>query len=310
MAIKHVVSISLGSSSRDKKVEFKLGDETIILERIGCDGNEKKARALFAEMDGKVDAFGVGGVELYVRVANKNYPLRSGLNLVKEVKQTPYTDGKGLKLTLEQNIFQMAEPRLQSQIVPRKAMMPVAADRYGMAESLHRAGFNLVFCDLMFGLGLPLPVYGLRRLRTLASVLMPVIGLMPISMLYPTGQNQEENVPKYEKWFNYGPVIAGDFQYIRRHMPLDMQGKTIITNTTTTSDVELMQSRGVTYLITSTPRIEGRSFGTNVLEAALIAYSGKGRTLTDAELSDLVRTLDLKPDVQALNLTETLATYS
>lgn len=299
--MKHVVSVSLGSSSRDKKVEFQLGHETIILERIGCDGDEKKARALFAEMDGKVAAFGVGGVELYVRVINKSYPLRSGLNLVKDVKQTPYTDGRGMKFTLEQNIFQLVEPCFRQPIVPRKAMMPVAADRYSMAESLQRAGFELVFCDLIFGLGLPFPVYGLARLRRLAAMLMPVIGLMPISLLYPTGQNQEENVPRHEKWFRFGPVVAGDFQYIRRYMPLDMNGKVIITNTTTPRDLELMQSRGVSYVITSTPRIEGRSFGTNVLEAALIAYAGKGRLLTDAELSTLIKELKLKPDVQALN---------
>jgi hypothetical protein len=299
--MKHVVSISLGSSTRDKKVKFKLGGETIAIERIGCDGDEKKARALFMEMDGKVDAFGVGGVELYVRVINQNYPLRSGINLVKAVKQTPYTDGRGLKLTLERNIFQMAEPHFRQPITPRKGMMPVAADRYGMAESLDRAGFELVFCDLMFGLGIPLPVYGLARLRTLAALLMPVVGFMPISMLYPTGQNQDENIPKYEKWFNYGPVIAGDFQYIRRHLPQDMLGKVIITNTTTSSDVELIQSRGASYLVTSTPRIDGRSFGTNVLEAALIAYSGKGRELTDSELSALIKELNLRPGVQELN---------
>lgn len=299
--MKHVVSISLGSSSRDKRVEFKLGDETIILERIGCNGDEKLARSLYADMDGKIDAFGVGGVELYVRVVDKNYPLRSGLNLVKDVKRTPYTDGRGLKLTLEQNIFQTAEPQFRRPISPRRGMMPVAADRYGMAESLHRAGFELVFCDLMFGLNIPVPVYGLARLRTLAAILMPVVGLMPVSMLYPTGQNQDENVPKYGNWFNFGPVIAGDFQYIRRHMPLDMCGKVIITNTTTAQDVELMQARGVSYLVTSTPRIEGRSFGANVLEAALIAYSGQGRQLTDAELTALVQELKLKPEVQELN---------
>jgi hypothetical protein len=299
--MKHVVSISLGSSSRDKKIEFKLGDQTIILERIGCDGNEKKARALFAEMDGKVDAFGVGGVELYVRVKNKNYPLRSGQNLVKDVKQTPCTDGRGLKLTLERNIVQIAEPQFHQPISPRKAMMPLAADRYGMAESLHKAGFDAVYCDLMFGLGLPIPVRGLARLRTVAAILLPVVGLMPISMLYPTGQSQDENVPKYEKWFNYGPVIAGDFLYIRRHMPHDLSGKVIITNTTTQSDVDLMQSRGLSYLVTSTPRLEGRSFGTNVLEAALIAYTGKGRELTDAEILALVDELNLKPNVQELN---------
>lgn len=299
--MKHVVSISLGSSSRDKKVTFKLGDETITMERIGCDGDEKRARALFTEMDGKVDAFGVGGVELYVRVVDKNYPLRSGINLVKDVKQTPCTDGRGLKLTMERDIFQIAEPQFRQPVSPRRGMMPVAADRYGMAESLDRAGFDMVFCDLMFGLGLPIPVKGLARLRFLAALLMPVVGLMPVSMLYPTGQNQDENVPKYQKWFNYGSVVAGDFQYIRRHMPLDLSGKVIMTNTTTQNDVDLMQSRGLSYLVTSTPRIDGRSFGANVLEAALTAYAGKGRPLTDAELGILVKELDLRPTVQALN---------
>ena len=299
--MKHVVSISLGSSSRDKRVEIKLGETPMLLERIGCDGDEKKARAMFKDMDGKVDAFGVGGVELYVRLVDKLYPLRSGLNLVKDVKQTPCLDGRGVKYTLERNIFQMAEPHLPASITPRKAMMPLAADRYGMAESLDRAGFELVFCDLMFGLGLPIPVRGLGQLRALAAVLMPVVGLMPISMLYPTGQNQEEIIPKYEKWFNFGPVIAGDFQYIHRHMPPDLSGKIIITNTTTQADVDLMQERGLAYLVTSTPRLDGRSFGTNVIEAALTAYAGKGRALNDAELSALIQALDLKPTVERLN---------
>jgi hypothetical protein len=299
--MKHVVSISLGSSKRDKQVQLRLGDETIQVERIGCDGDEKKARALYAELDGKVDAFGVGGVELYVRVADKNYPLRSGLGLVKGVRQTPCTDGRGLKLTLEQNIFQTVEPQFCRPVSPRRAMMPVACDRYGMAESLDKAGFEVVFCDLVIGLGIPIPIRGLARLRRVAAVLLPVIGLMPISMLYPTGQSQDENRPKYERWFNYGPVIAGDFMYIRRYMPLDLSGKIIMTNTTTENDVELMRSRGLSYLVTSTPRIDGRSFGANVLEAALIAYAGKGRELTDAELFALIKELQLKPEVYALN---------
>ena len=300
--MKHVVSISLGSSKRNKKTEFKLGDQTLLLERIGCDGDEKKARALFTEMDGKVDAFGVGGVELYMRVENKNYPLRSGIGLVKNVTQTPYTDGRGLKMVLERNVFQMAEPHLKRPIEPRTAMMPLAVDRYGLAKSLHEAKFEIVFCDLMFALGVPIPLKGLKQLRTAAAILAPVVGLAPISMLYPTGQSQDENVPKYEKWFKFGSVVAGDFLYIRKHMPVDMQGKIIITNTTTEADVELLTERGVSYLVTSTPRVHGRSFGTNVLEAALIAYSDQGRPLTDDELAGLVKELDLQPNVQALNI--------
>jgi len=301
--MKHVVSISLGSSSRDKKAELKLGDQTILLERIGCDGDEKKARAMFVELDGKVDALGVGGVELYIRVADRSYGLRSGLNLVKGISQTPYTDGRGIKYALESSVFQMAEPELKHPFSPRKAMMPLAVDRYGMAESLARAGFDIVFCDLMFAVGVPIPIKGLAQRRRAASVIAPVLRHAPISMLYPTGQSQDETVPKYEKWFNYGSLIAGDFLYIRRHMPPDLSGKVIITNTTTESDVELLRSHGAAYLVTSTPRLDGRSFGTNVLEAALIAYAGQGRPLTDAELVNLVKELGLRPTVQALNPT-------
>jgi len=234
-------------------------------------------------------------------VAQKKYPLRSGINLIKNVKHTPCTDGGGIKLTFESKVFQLAQSQIKQPISPRKAMMPLAADRYGMAESLHNAGFEIVFCDLMFGLGIPIPVKGLKQLRFLAGIIVPVAGLLPISIFYPTGQDQDKITPKYEKWYNYGPVIAGDFQYIRQHLPQDLGGKIIITNTTTTEDVDLLQSRGVSYLITTTPRIDGRSFGTNVLEAALIAYAGKGRLLTQNELSDLLQQFEVKPTVQELN---------
>jgi hypothetical protein len=38
-----------------------------------------------------------------------------------------------------------------------------------------------------------------------------------------------------------------------------------------------------------------------MLEAALIAYAGKGRELTDDEMQALITELDLKPTIQELN---------
>ena len=299
--MKHVVSISLGSSGRNKKVTVKFGDDPILLERIGVDGDEKKARALFAEMDGKVDALGVGGVELYILLKGKEYPLRSGLGLIKDVHQTPAVDGRGLKHTLERRVMQVIEPQLDEPISPKKAMMTLGVDRIGMAESLAEAGYDTVFCDLMFGLGVPVPIYGLKNLYRVGRMLLPVAGQLPISMIYPTGESQETITPKYQKYFNYGPVIAGDFLYIRKHLPEDLKGRMIVTNTTTAADVELLKSRGLKYLATTTPVFEGRSFGTNMLEAALTAYAGKGRTLTQAELSALLDELNIKPNLQKLN---------
>jgi hypothetical protein len=96
-------------------------------------------------------------------------------------------------------------------------------------------------------------------------------------------------------------VIAGDCHYIKRYMPDDMQGKVIMTNTTTPADIEMFTKAGVKYLVTATPVLEGRSFGTNMMEAALIAVSGKGRTLTHEELRELLDQLGFEPQLQELN---------
>ena len=299
--MKHAVSISLGSSTRDKTVEIELLGERVRIERRGCDGDERKAQRLFTELDGQVDAFGVGGVELYLRLEEREYPLRSGLNLVKNVHKTPAVDGRGLKHTMENRVMQMAAPRPAAAIRDRRAFMTLAVDRYGMAQSLASAGFEVVFGDLMFGVGLPIPVRGLPALRRLARVLMPIMGLLPISVLYPTGSSQEKITPKFESWYQWGSVVAGDFLYIKRHLPERLPGKIIVTNTTTAADVELLRQRGIAYLITSTPRIEGRSFGTNMMEAALTAVAGKGRVLTTAELEDMIAAAGWQPSVQKIN---------
>ena len=57
--MKHVVSISLGSSRRDKRVETEILGERVLIERIGTDGDQKKAREKYLELDGKVDCFGI-----------------------------------------------------------------------------------------------------------------------------------------------------------------------------------------------------------------------------------------------------------
>lgn len=55
--------------------------------------------------------------------------------------------------------------------------------------------------------------------------------------------------------------------------------------------------------VTTTPRFEGRSFGTNVIEAALTAVAGKGRPLTPEEIQELLAQLDFRPNITQLNQT-------
>ena len=103
--MKHAVSVSLGSSARDKNVVVDFKGQLIRLERIGTDGDIEKAKRLFRELDGKVDALSMGGSDIYIRLRGREYPLLAAIELIKDVKNTPVLDGRGLKHTLERRVF-------------------------------------------------------------------------------------------------------------------------------------------------------------------------------------------------------------
>jgi len=193
------------------------------------------------------------------------------------------------------------EQEIGDEISPKRGMLASSVDRFGMALSFAEAGYDMVYADLMFALGLGIPLHTIRSVEILAAILLPILGHLPISFIYPTGEKQTINEPKWEKYYQWASVAAGDFLYIKRHMPLRMDGKVIVTNTTTQEDVKMLTERGVKYLVTTTPRLEGRSFGTNVMEGALVAVAGKGRKLTTSELEELIKELDLGPAIEKLN---------
>jgi hypothetical protein len=301
--MKRAVSISLGSSKRNKSVTVNLLGEEISIERIGTDGDMEAAAQMYRELDGEVDAFGVGGADLGVLADDKWYPLHSVSSMVRFVEKTPIVDGTGLKITLEGQAAAFLEQQIPEYIQQhgRKALIMTGVDRWGLTRSFTEAGYACVFGDLLFSLGIPIAIKSTSQLKTLATLLMPIASRLPFDWIYPTGEKQEERKPKHENHFHWATVTAGDCHYIKRYMPDDMKDKVIVTNTTTRSDVELFQNFGVKYLITATPVLEGRSFGTNMMEAALIAISGKGRVLTHDELSELLNQLDFEPQIQELN---------
>lgn len=298
--MKRAVSISIGSSRRDHKVEVVLLDQRIQIERIGTDGDVKVAAQLYAQLDGQVDAFGVGGTDLGLQVGDRYYTFPQMQRMVSGVRHTPVVDGGGVRSTVERQVMRFVERKLGDQISPKTCLVTSAVDRHAMAESAVQVGYETVFGDLMFALGFPLPLRTLRSIRILARLLMPIITRLPFEWVYPTGEKQSQITPKWEKWYRWASIIAGDFHYVKRHMPARLDDKVIVTNTTTAADVAFLRERGIAYLVTTTPRFEGRSFGTNVMEAVLVALAGKGRPLTEDEISEMLVQLDYTPTIEDL----------
>jgi len=288
--MKRIVSVSLGSSTRDHRVETQWLGERFDISRIGFDGSLDRAIAKLRELDGTVDAIGLGGIDVYLYAGKKRYALRDGLRMLDAVKRTPVVDGSGLKNTLERETVR----RLQSEGIIDFRGLPVlmvsALDRFGMAQALVDAGAQVTFGDFIFALGIDKPVSSLAEFEALAERYLPDACKLPFQFFYPTGKKQEKPPePKFSQYYANAQVIAGDFHFIRQHMPADLRGKTILTNTVTQANVDELRERGAARLVTSTPNLGGRSFGTNVMEAALLALLGK--RWDDAVEDDYLRLL-------------------
>jgi hypothetical protein len=300
--LKKIVSVSLGSSSRDHRAKVELLGEQFDISREGMDGSLDRALKRLRELDGKVDAIGLGGIDVYLYAGTQRFALRDGLRLLNAVKKTPVVDGSGLKNTLEREAVEYLQRELGIELRGKRVLMVSALDRFGMAQALVAAGADMIFGDFIFALDLDRPVRGLDEFEEMARKYLPDACKLPFQFFYPTGKKQDRAPePKYPEYYDDADIIAGDFHFMRQYMPDRLDGKMVLTNTLTAGDVEELRSRGVTMLVTTTPDFAGRSFGTNVVEAALLALLGKTwAEVTAADYARVLSELQLRPRVVSL----------
>jgi len=216
-------------------------------------------------------------------------------------------DGSGLKNTLEREVVRILARETTLIKEGTRVLMVSSVDRFGMAEALAEAGCEMTFGDLIFTAGIPYAIKTMDELEEIATRILPEITKMPFHMIYPTGKKQESQdeskVKQFANFYHDADVIAGDFHLIRRFMPAGMSGQTILTNTTTSADIEFLKEKGVGTLVTTTPEYEGRSFGTNVMEAAMVAIMNKKLDqITAQDYLDLLHKLDFRPRITRLGI--------
>jgi hypothetical protein len=301
--MKRVVSVSLGSSARDHRFETTILGQPIVIERLGTDGDVRRARELLEQLDGVADALGLGGTDLYLRAGNRRYLIRETAALVRNIRHTPFVDGGGLKASWERWLITDYLPNRQGlSFRGRRVVLVSSVDRYGMAEAFTEVGADVIFGDLIFALGVPIPLRSLRAVQVLAALLLPVLSRLPIRFLYPTGKKQDVITPRWGALFAWAEVLAGDFHLIRRYMPPDLRGRVVLTQTITPADVEELRRRGVWLLITDGPNMGGRSFATNVLQGVIVAVTGRRPDeITPEEYLQLALRAGFLPRIEELN---------
>lgn len=298
MASRRVVSISLGTSKRNKSSTVELLGDEFVIERIGTDGDRAKFAQMFCDLDGNVDAIGVGGCDIWVVVGDRKYGFREILNLVKGATHTPVVDGSGLKHTLERRTIEHLQSTGIIDFANERVLLMSAVDRYGMAQALDKVCPHVLYGDLMFGLGLPIRVRSYAAVQRIGRIALPIITRLPFQWFYPTGEKQEHRTPKFSSDFDWATVIAGDSLYINRYAPDKMPGKTVITQSVRKPNVDALREAGVARLITTTPVFGGETFATNVMEGVLVTLL-KSRNLepNEANYRAMIAELGWLPNV-------------
>ncbi len=303
--MKRVVSVSLGSSRGDKKVTATLLGEEFEISRIGTNGDMKRYAELISEIDGNVDAICLGGIDRYLVAGDRKYTIRDADRLAKFAVKTPVVDGSGIKNTLERETIEWLHREKLIDFSDKKVLMVCAVDRFGMAEVMARVSREVVYGDLMFNLGIPIAIKRWSTVQLLGKLLLPIVCRVPFQWIYPTGEKQDVITPKYEKYFRWADIIAGDYKIIGRYMPPPesgaLSGKTVITNTLTEGDVNDLKARGVDTIVTSTKEFDGRTFGTNVVEGICVALTGKRQEdMSAQDYLDILNKLEWEPTIRRL----------
>ncbi len=309
-----ILSVSIGSSKRDHEFATSLMGRDYHVRRIGTDGDKMQAIQLIREADGKVAAIGLGGADVYFYVGGRTYVHQDTKRFMDAARRTPVVDGAGLKQTLERWAIKWVLKKRPGLFDGKRILVMSGLDRWGIAEVLGEYTNKFIFGDFMYALKMPIALRSLRSISSVARWLMPILTNIPFEAIYPTGRRQETVRPIFQKPFTWADVIVGDYHYIRRYAPNDLEGKIVVTNTVMQSDEDDLKGRGVTTLITTTPEMDGRSFGANVIEAIFVAHlTAEGENVADLDDSqrrdryiNLIlqsgiepRLIDLAPEPQA-----------
>ncbi|MCS7164953.1 MAG: quinate 5-dehydrogenase [Candidatus Calescibacterium sp.] len=269
------VSISLGSSKRDKFVTIDLPNNyTVNIFRIGVDGDILVAEKIIQKLqDEEVDAIGLGGIDLILYIDNQEFVVQDAKRLYDKSTKIPVVDGSISKKILES---QIVGNLIQKELLRNKVLLLSSLDRFEILKVLVNSNFQVLIGDLVFALNVGKLIKNIEELKFFASFLLDDVLNLPFNFIYPIGKEQEKNnelsaeLSKVIQEEDIGSII-GDFHYLKKMSHL-LMGKIVVTNTLTQEDIEALRRKGVKRLITTGIFIDNRSFGANITDAIFAAY--------------------------------------
>ena len=175
----------------------------------------------------------------------------------------------------------------------------------GLVQALFRHTTSLRYADPIVFFGLPdFPMVGSKRtLEQAAARTLDQLKDAPFRRLLP--QAGEPHHERASEPFTWADVIAGDIGAIRRYAPDELRRKTVVVEWATQADLDDLQRRGVSIVVTMMPSLDPQNdlgrWSAAILEGVLVALRrNTEQPLTEDTYLDLMADIQWTPGIRYL----------
>jgi predicted amino acid dehydrogenase len=295
--MKHVVSISLGSSTQDFDFVTHFLGEQLHVRRIGSNGSVSAAVKLIKEWEKKAAAIGLGVLKDHYKVGSRRFIDKDSAKLKAVAKHVPVTTGGRLGDIFQEWAVRHAQTHMGSFFNNSRVLFFSGMADYKLASCLAEYTSNLQFADPLLQLGVPKLLGSLEALN-LYSRGAHYVKDWTLPQAMSSGPVKEWTRFVLRKAMQKASVIVAPVHELDDFGLEELAGKTVISATVNDERIALMRDKGVVTIIDGSPVMHGHVLGANLLDAMIMAATGKhSRDILEDDYLEIITGLGSEPRI-------------
>jgi predicted amino acid dehydrogenase len=272
--MKNVVSISLGSSAQDFEFTTRFLGQRLHVRRFGTDGSSAKAARLLKQWEKNADVIGIGLVRDSYSVGSRRFVDKDAAQMKARVTRVPVTTGSRLGEIFLEWAVRHTQIRLGNCFNNALVLFFSGLASYKLATTMAEYTDNLEFADPLLQLGVPKLLTSLDALSLYASGAHYVADWDPPRVL-PEDLMRQWTRYMLRKAMTRATVIVAPVHELDDFGAEELAGKTIITSGLNGERTARFADKGVMMVVDGSPVMAGHVLGPNLLDAMIIAATGK-----------------------------------
>ena len=286
--MKHVVSISLGSSHHDFEFTTTILGSRLHVHRLGVDGDVERAAELAQQWGDEAATLGFGVDQdsdaLMEVIAHYN-------------GNATLTTGTRLSGILQEWAVRHAQAQMAGFFDNARVLFLSGLQDYRVALAMSEYSANLQFADPALQLGVPKLLGSLQALNLYADGAHYVKD-WSLPAVLNRGPVKEWARFVVRKALQKASVVVAPIHLLDEYGLEELAGKTVIASNVNEARMAALRDKGVATVIDGAPLMQGHSLGANLLEAMVIAATGKHpEDLMEDDFLEVITACKLEPRV-------------